>query len=70
MAAATALLEGAVGLARAHGASAIDGFPLAGDGRRSGGDLQVGVEPLFAACGFEAVRRPSANRVIMRRDLA
>jgi hypothetical protein len=30
----------------------------------------VGVEPLFAACGFEAVRRPSANRVIMRRDLA
>ena len=66
---ATALLEGAVDLARRHGAPAIEGFPLSGEGRRSGGDLQVGVEPLFAACGFAPVRRPSGNRVIMRRQL-
>ena len=66
---ATALLAGAVDLARRHGAVAIEGFPLSGDGRRSGGDLQVGIEPLFASCGFEPVRRPSENRVIMRRAL-
>ena len=66
---ASALLEGAVDLARWRGAPAIEGFPLSGDARRSGGDLQVGVEPLFAACGFEAVRRPSDNRVMMRREL-
>jgi GNAT superfamily N-acetyltransferase len=66
---ASALLEGAVDLARRRGANAIEGFPLAGDRRRSGPDLQVGVEPLFAACGFEPVHRPSDNRVIMRREL-
>ena len=67
---ATALLNAAVDLAAAQGASVIEGFPLAGDKRRSGGsDFQTGVEGLFAGCGFEAVHRPSANRVIMRRDL-
>jgi len=64
-----ALLEGAAALARKHGAHAIEGFPLAGDRRRSTGEAFVGVEPLFAACGFTAVARPSASRVIMRRDL-
>jgi GNAT superfamily N-acetyltransferase len=65
------LLEGAVDLARRRGAPAIEGFPLAGSGRRSGGsDLMTGVEPLFASCGFEVVDRPSDNRVVMRRELA
>jgi len=64
-----ALLEGASALARKHGARAIEGFPLAGDRRRSTGEAFVGVEPLFASCGFVAVARPSASRVIMRRDL-
>lgn len=67
---ATALLQAAVEHARKHGATAIEGFPLAGDKRRSGGsDFQTGVEPLFADCGFEPVARPSDNRVIMRLEL-
>lgn len=65
------LLEGAVDLARQRGAPAIEGFPLAGSARRSGGsDMMVGVEPLFASCGFEVSDRPSDNRVVMRRTLA
>ena len=66
---ALALLEAAVSAARAHGAPAIEGFPFAGPARRSGGDTQVGVEPLFASCGFAPVRRPSGNRVVMRLEL-
>ena len=63
------LLRAAVDLAREHGASAIEGFPLAGDARRAAGEAFLGVEPLFAACGFTAVARPSPNRVIMRHAL-
>lgn len=64
-----ALLEAAVELAQTHGATAIDGFPFAGAKRRSGGDTQVGFEPLFAACGFEVIGTPSPSRVVMRRTL-
>jgi GNAT superfamily N-acetyltransferase len=63
------LLTGAVALAREHGASAVEGFPLAGDQRRGAGDAYLGVEPVFAACGFTVVDRPTANRAVMRRDL-
>jgi GNAT superfamily N-acetyltransferase len=64
-----ALLEAAVKLARTHRATAIEGFPLAGDRRRSTGEAFVGVEPLFAACGFSPIERPTAARVVMRREL-
>lgn len=64
-----ALLESAVEVAREHGAIAVEGFPFAGSGRRSSGDVQVGVESLFASCGFTVVRRPSGNRVVMRLEL-
>jgi GNAT superfamily N-acetyltransferase len=63
------LLRAAVDLARSRGATAVEGFPLAGDGRRGAGDAFLGVEPLFAACGFTAVSRPSPNRVVMRHPL-
>jgi GNAT superfamily N-acetyltransferase len=63
------LLTGAVSLADEHGASAVEGFPLAGDQRRGVGDAYLGVEPVFAACGFTVVDRPTGNRVVMRRDL-
>jgi GNAT superfamily N-acetyltransferase len=67
---ATALLQAAVDLALQAGAEAIEGFPLAGDKRRSSGsDLQTGVESLFTQCGFEPVSRPSDNRVVMRKNL-
>jgi GNAT superfamily N-acetyltransferase len=64
-----ALLEAATALARAHGARAIEGFPHAGDARRSAGEAFVGVEPIFAACGFTATDRRTADRIVMRRPL-
>ena len=64
------LLDAAVSLATDRGARAIEGFPFAGQKRRSSGDRQVGFESLFTACGFTAVRRPSASRVVMRRELS
>ena len=63
------LLESAVDLAHRRGAIAVEGFPLAGDGRHSAGNAFVGVEPLFASCGFTTVARPTAGRVVMRRQL-
>jgi len=65
-----ALLEAAVDLAKECGATAIEGFPFSGSEKRSSGDVQVGTEVLFASCGFEVVRTPSANRVVMRREFA
>lgn len=66
---ARALLAGAIALADASGAPAIEGFPFAGAKRRST-DQQVGSEALFASCGFRPVSQPSPNRVIMRRDFS
>ena len=64
-----ALLQGATALAREHGASAIEGWPLTGTGRRPAGEAYVGVEPLFSSCGFTTIRHPSTARVIMRLEL-
>lgn len=67
---AAALLDAAVQHAADAGATAIQGFPLAGSTRRtSGSDLMTGNEHLFASAGFEAQSRPSNKRVIMHRDL-
>lgn len=67
------LLQSAVGLANEHGARAIEGLPFSGGpfsgGKRRSRDTQVGFEALFSACGFAAIRTPSPNRVIMRREL-
>jgi GNAT superfamily N-acetyltransferase len=62
------LLQAAVGLAKEHGARAIEGFPFTGEKRRSS-DTQVGFESVFSACRFVAIRTPSPSRVIMRREL-
>jgi hypothetical protein len=67
--AAVRLLRGAVSLAREAGASAVEAWPLA-DGVRRPGDAHVGREGVFARLGFECVERPSAERVIMRVELA
>lgn len=67
---AKALLEAAVHVATEAGAKAIEGFPLSGSKTRSkSADFMTGTESLFAACGFSPLRRPSDNRVIMRREL-
>jgi GNAT superfamily N-acetyltransferase len=63
------LINAAAELAREHGASAIEGFPLNAEKPRTSGDAFVGVEGMFAACGFEVVARPTPARVLMRRPL-
>lgn len=65
---ARALLESAVDLGRRAGAPAIEGFPFA-QGAKLSRESMVGVESLFASCGFEVTRRPSSTRVVMRRRL-
>lgn len=62
------LLLAAVDFAAAHGATAVEGFPLAGNGPHNS-DRYLGTEPLFAACGFSVIARPSPRRVVMRREL-
>ncbi|MFF5287847.1 hypothetical protein [Paractinoplanes globisporus] len=62
------LLKSAVEAAAAHGATAVEGFPLAGPGPHRD-DRYLGTEGLFAACGFHAIARPSPRRVVMRRAL-
>lgn len=66
-----ALAVAAVEHARAHGARAVEGYPLA---LRPGeaatwGELYVGSPGVFAAAGFIEVSRPTNRRVVMRREL-
>jgi GNAT superfamily N-acetyltransferase len=63
------LLKAVIEHAGKHGAKAVEGFPLAGAGPHTS-DRYLGTEPLFTACGFAAIARPSPRRVIMRRELA
>jgi GNAT superfamily N-acetyltransferase len=67
---AAALLTTAVDTARTYGATAVEGFPLAGGEKRASADAYLGTEAMFLAAGFEVDRRPSAKRVIMRLTLA
>jgi GNAT superfamily N-acetyltransferase len=62
------LLAAVLDFARDHGATAVEGFPLAGPGPYSS-DRYLGTEPLFTECGFRVVARPTPRRVVMRRDL-
>lgn len=63
------LLAAAVTDAARYGATAIEGFPLAKDTRRPPAEAYLGIERLFASCGFTPVARPSPTRVVMRRPL-
>jgi GNAT superfamily N-acetyltransferase len=64
-----ALVLAAVELARREGASAIEGWPLAGSVQRSA-DAFFGREQVFEEQGFSCVERPSPGRVIMRLELS
>jgi GNAT superfamily N-acetyltransferase len=69
---ATALLAGAIELARDHGASAVVGHPVdvaARATRVGGSELYHGVVSTFAAAGFEVVGRTGATRPVMRLEL-
>jgi GNAT superfamily N-acetyltransferase len=64
-----ALVRAAVELARREGASAIEGWPLAGSARRLDNAF-LGREQVFEDLGFSCVERPSRERVIMRLELS
>jgi GNAT superfamily N-acetyltransferase len=66
---AVPMLRAAVVLARNEGATAIEAWPLAAGARRRG-DEYLGREGVFARLGFRCVQRPSADRAIMRLELA
>ncbi|ASW54299.1 GNAT family N-acetyltransferase [Plantactinospora sp. KBS50] len=63
-----ALTRAAVEHARAHGARAVEGYPLT-TRNAVADELHVGTESMFAAAGFAEVSRPSPRRVVMRVDL-
>jgi GNAT superfamily N-acetyltransferase len=63
-----ALVGAAVELARREGASALEGWPLAGPEPRSA-DAFLGREQVFEDLGFRCVERPTPGRAIMRLEL-
>lgn len=65
------LAMAAVAYARAHGAKAIEGYPmLPKPGQTvSWGEMNVGSRSTFVAAGFRDVSRPTTRRVVMRLDL-
>jgi hypothetical protein len=63
------MLREAISLARDHGASAIEAWPLP-PGYRSPAQAHFGREGMFTRLGFEKVEQPAPDCVIMRLDLA
>jgi GNAT superfamily N-acetyltransferase len=65
------LAAAAVEYARAHGARAVEGYPmLPKPGQTvSWGEMNVGSRATFVAAGFRDVSRPTTRRVVMRLDL-
>lgn len=64
-----ALAVGAVDLARAHGARAVEAYPILTTDVISE-ELHVGTVPTYAAAGLVEVARPSRRRAVMRLELA
>jgi GNAT superfamily N-acetyltransferase len=65
------LAKAAVEHARAHGARAVEGYPmLSTPGQTvSWGEMNVGSRNTFLATGFREVSHPTKRRVVMRLDL-
>jgi GNAT superfamily N-acetyltransferase len=63
-----AMVQAAVGFARAGGARALEGYPMVREVGREvpWGEMSVGAESAFAAAGFEVASRPAPRRVVMR----
>lgn len=68
---ARSLLEGAVALARAQGAAAVEGYAVDPAQRKSvsAAELFHGPLSLFTDAGFREIGRPSPARAIVRLDL-
>ncbi len=67
---AAALLDGAVGHARSHGARVIEAAPAVAAPGTSSADLYHGPFSVFEAAGFEVISRPSERRAVVRLALA
>ncbi|HEX7167875.1 MAG TPA: GNAT family N-acetyltransferase [Acidimicrobiales bacterium] len=65
-----ALAEAARDHAFAHGARAVEGYPMVTVPGQdvTWGELHVGSRKVFAAAGFVEVTRPSVRRAVMRID--
>lgn len=66
---ATALLAGAQARARDLGASVLEGYPVAPDGKLGDTDAWHGLESMFLAAGFSEVARRKPRRPIYRKTL-
>ncbi|MFT4029238.1 MAG: GNAT family N-acetyltransferase [Protaetiibacter sp.] len=68
----TALAVAAVDHARAHGARAVEGYPmqLPPGANDTWGELFVGTPAMFEAAGMTVVSRPTPRRLVMRREFA
>ena len=66
-----ALARGAAEHARAAGARAVEGYPMATEPSKeiTWGELNVGPSGAFLAGGFREVTRPTIRRVVVRLDL-
>ena len=62
-----ALARAAVDFARAHGARAVEGYPMTTK-KAIAEELHVGTDGVFAAAGLVEVSRPTLRRVVMRID--
>ena len=66
---AYALARGAVDHARAHGARALEAYPMRTEtGEVTWDEIHVGAASIFAAAGMVEVSRPGKRRVVMRID--
>lgn len=68
---ATALLDGAIDLARAYGAQTVEAYPVDPSARASvsAAELFYGTLSLYQAAGFTEVARPYPARARMRLTL-
>lgn len=70
---ATALLDAAVGHARDHGATALEGHPVDPDAlqaeRVGASALFTGTMRIFVSCGFHEIGRTYPSRPVMRRQV-
>jgi GNAT superfamily N-acetyltransferase len=65
------LAKAAAEYARAHGANAVEGYPMIPKPGQtvSWGEMNVGSRNTFLAAGFREVSRPTTRRLVMRLDL-
>jgi GNAT superfamily N-acetyltransferase len=63
------LLEAAARYAAQHGATMLEGYPVAAKSRQSAAFVWTGLASAFASAGFEEVARRSPTRPVMRRAL-